>query len=268
MELQILISKKGTKVVTASNLHEALQLLDHHFQANVKKWLQDVYEFRDGIRRPIQMQDYAPRKLKGVGVIEDYFLSVELARHIALRSNSKVKLKYARYLQSSAEEEEPAMLKPEQLLELPALINKMCSIAYQEHCEQQHLETYKQRNGGNASHWWRHRAEVLGYSAEQLREKALQLGKNVNGKSHRQLLMLTDKYELIRAGVIDLFMATGKSERYARTLGDLAKSLAKAMQIEMYDDRETGNLFVPAASAEPETRYELKKLEPAFRRSA
>jgi len=71
MDLQILVSKKGTKVVTATNLHQALQLLDHHYATNVRKWLQDVYEFADGVRKPAKMQDYAPRKQKNSALIDD-----------------------------------------------------------------------------------------------------------------------------------------------------------------------------------------------------
>jgi len=98
MDLQILVSKKGTKVVTATNLHQALQLLDHHYATNVRKWLQDVYEFADGVRKPAKMQDYAPRKQKNSALIDDYYLSLELAKLIALRSNSKVKARYAKWL--------------------------------------------------------------------------------------------------------------------------------------------------------------------------
>ena len=47
-DLQILVSKKGTKVVTATSLYMALQLPDQHYAANIKKWLTDVYEFKDG----------------------------------------------------------------------------------------------------------------------------------------------------------------------------------------------------------------------------
>ncbi len=269
MDLQILISKKGTKVVTAKNLHLALQLLDHHFQANVKKWLNDVYEFRDGIRKPLHMQDYAPRKRKDSPLIEDYYLSIALAKHISLRSASKVKLKYAKYLLSLEEQTETTVFfDKEQVLALLDLVKKMQSISYQENCERRHLEVYEERNRGNASNWWKHRTEVLGYSPQYLRKIVQHLGKRVSGKSQRQLLMQIDKYEMIRTGVIDLCMAMGKNEHYARTMGDLAKVFAEEMQVEIHDDREAGNLFAPSASAEPEAKYEIKKMENAFRLSA
>lgn len=269
MDLQILISKKGTKVVTATNLHQALQLLDHHYATNVKRWLHDVYEFRDGIRKPEHMQDFALRKLKNAPVLDDYYLSVELAKQIVLRSTSKVKLKYAKYLLSLEEQENTTeSLDKEQVLAVLDLVKAMGSVSYQENCEKRHLEVYEERNGGSASNWWQHRADILGYSAEELRNTVQGLGKSASGKSQRQLLMQLDKYEMIRAGVIDLFMAMGKNEHYARVMGDLAKAFAEELQIEIFDDRETSNLFAPSASAEPETRYEIKQLEKAFRMSA
>lgn len=97
MELEVLESKRGTKVVTASNLHQVLGLPAHNYSANVRKWLRDAYEFRDAIRRPIALRDFAKRPRPGEPV-EDYFFTLEFAKVVALRSNSKVKLKYARLL--------------------------------------------------------------------------------------------------------------------------------------------------------------------------
>jgi len=59
MDLTIRISKKGTRVIKASELHRALGLNDNHYQNNVRHWLKDVYQFNDGIRRPQGMKDYA-----------------------------------------------------------------------------------------------------------------------------------------------------------------------------------------------------------------
>jgi hypothetical protein len=63
----------------------------------------------------------------------------------------------------------------------------------------------------------------------------------------------------VRAGVIDLFMAMGKSERYARNLGDLAKILAREMQIDIYDDRDSELDFGPKVDAK--LVEEVKKFE-------
>ena len=49
MDLRILTSKKGTNVVTTSNLHQALKLPDHEYTRNVSKWLSDFYAFREDV---------------------------------------------------------------------------------------------------------------------------------------------------------------------------------------------------------------------------
>ncbi|MFN7117554.1 MAG: hypothetical protein ACK4TA_12200 [Saprospiraceae bacterium] len=270
MELQILISKKGTKVVTATNLHQALQLLDHHYSMNIKKWITDIFEFRDGIRKPVKMQDFAPRSLKDAPLVEDYYLSVEFAKLIALRSKSKVKLKYAKWLQSldEAETQSPDFLSHDQVLAVLDLVKVMTSISTQEEYERQHLKLYEERNGGSASNWWQHRAQILGYSSEELREKVLSIGKRANRMSQRQLLMHVDKYEMIRIGVIDLFMVLGKTEAYARSMGDLAKTFARELQVEIKDDRyEERNLFAPFDDT-LQTVHDLQAVERAFRISA
>lgn len=246
MELQVFISKRGTKVVTATNLYQILDLPSQHFAASMQKWLEDIYEFRDGIRKPAKMQDYAPRKLADSAILEDYYLSLELAKMVALRSKSKLKLKYAKWLQAQEEKiEETEQLSKDQVLAVLDLVKAMGLVSCQEACEKRHLRIYEERNGGDASNWWKHRADILGYSVEALREKMQQLGRRTSGKSQRQLLMQTDKYEMIRIGVIDLFMALGKSEKYARNMGDLAKTFARELGVEIFDDRGVGMAFAP-----------------------
>ena len=97
MDIQILISKKGTPVVIASQLHRALGLKDEQFPSHCKKWLSDFYQFEDDIRKPSKMKDYAERKIKG-SIICDYYLGVELAKLISLHVPSKHKKKVAFFL--------------------------------------------------------------------------------------------------------------------------------------------------------------------------
>jgi len=97
MELEVLLSKQGTKVVVASNLYHVLQLPSKHYGVQLRKWMKDLYEFREGIRRPQPLRDFAKRPRPGEP-IEDFYLTLELAKLIALRTNSKFKLKYARLL--------------------------------------------------------------------------------------------------------------------------------------------------------------------------
>ena len=260
MVLQIYISKKGTRVVSATQLHQALQLSDHHYPVNVKRWLTDVYEFKDGIRKPLKLQDFANRKSQGNSIVKDYYLSVELAKLITLNSKSKVKQKYAKYLFSLEEQVDNAeLLTQEQVLNVLELAKAMGMISCQEAAEKSHLKVYESRNGGSGSNWWKHRAEVMGYSVEKLRRKLQHMGKAVRGKTQRQMLMRLDRFEMIRAGVIDLFMAMGKSERYARNMGDLAKVFAKELNIEVFDDRQQSSLF--AANTNDKLVSELRAFE-------
>ena len=91
MELEVLVSKKGTKVVRATNLHLALQLPNHQYATNIKKWINEVYEFKDDIRKPLRLKDFSKRVNKDNPIIDDYYISVALATLITLNSKSKVK---------------------------------------------------------------------------------------------------------------------------------------------------------------------------------
>lgn len=262
MELQVLVSKKGTKVVTATNLYQVLQLPNHHYAMNIKKWLNDIYEFGDGIRKPEAMKDYAKRQLKDNPILKDFYLSVQLAKLITLNSRSKVKQKYAKWLYSIEDKQAQSdLLTSDQILAVVELTKAMGLVSCQEACERQHLKTYEDRNNGSASNWWKHRAQIFGYSADKLKQKLKQLGKGTSGKSQRQMLMQVDKYETVRTGVVDLFMALGKNERYAKKIGDLAKVLAKELRLEVFDDRKsiTPSLYPPV---NPELINEVKELKP------
>lgn len=251
MELQILVSKKGTKVVKATNLHLALQLNSDHYAMNVKRWLGDVYEFADGgIRKPIKLKDYAPtkRKVDEHEIVEDYYISVELAKLITLNSKSKLKQKFAKWLSSLQDKTNNGdLLTKDHVISALQLAKAMTTVSCQETCERQHLKTYESRNGGAANNWWKYREHILGYSSSKLKDKLKSLGKKTYGKNQRQMLLILDQYEIIRTGVIDLFMGMGKSEKYAKNMGDLAKSFAKELKLEIVDDRDVNakTLFQP-----------------------
>ena len=267
MTLQVYISKKGTKVVAATELHQALQLTDHHYATNIKRWLQDVYEFHDGIRRPEKMRDYAQRKLKGANtLIRDYYLTIELAKQITLGSRSKVKLKFAKWLSNMEDTiESTDVLSKEQVTKVLELTKAMSMVSCQQAAEKSHLKVYEMRNGGDSRNWWKYRAQLMGYSANKLRRQLMSQGKEARGKSQRQMLQQLDQHEMIRTAIIDLFMSMGKSEAYARNLGDLAKQFAKELQIEVHDDRQQASLFAP--NANDRLVNELKAMEQSGRLS-
>lgn len=250
MDLQVYVSKKGTKVVLATDLHQALELPKQHYATDARKWLNDLYEFEDGIRKPLRLQDFAPRSIKENPVLDDYYLTTDFAKQIVLHSRSKVKQKYAKFLAEQSEGRDWPQLSQEQFMHIVELTKAMQLVSAQEASEREHLRMYKSRNNGEAAGWWRYRASVLGYDADELRDRLRRRGKSALGKNQRQLLASVDRYELIRAGVIDLFMSIGKSEHYARRMGDLAKTLASEMKVEIIDDRQSADLFSQPAGAD------------------
>lgn len=260
MNLQILVSKKGTKVVTATNLYVALELPTQHYEREIKKWLADIYEFEDGIRKAERMKDYSPRPQAKNAIIKDYYLSIELAKLVTLASNSKVKLKYAKQLFSLDNKHgERGVITKEQALSIIELTKAMGLISCQEASEALHRRHFEAQHAARSEDWWKHRIELLGYSVDQLKDKLRAQGKDVRGKSLRHLLLELDPHEVIRSGIIDLFMALGKTERYARTMGDLAKRIAKELALDVHDDRSSGSLFAPPVNLQ--VIQEVKNLE-------
>lgn len=97
MELEVYESRKGTKVVLASDLHLSLSLPNHQYGTNVRRWMRDAYDFREGIRRPEIMRDFARRPRTDLP-FDDFYLTLDLAKQICLRSPSREKIKVARFL--------------------------------------------------------------------------------------------------------------------------------------------------------------------------
>lgn len=241
MNIQILISKKGTQVVTATNLHDVLDLPLHKYNSNIKRWISDIYAFQDDIRKPELMHDYALRSSKGKR--EDYYISIELAKLITLNSNSLVKQELAKYFHSLLQnEEKEEKLTKDQVLAVLEITKVMGMISCQKSVEKQHQNKYNEAQG-QPYEWWKYRANLLGYSVQELKNKMHEVGQNYKSKSLLQLLMYLDKYEIIRMAVIDLFLALGKSEKYAKGMGDLAKVFAREMKVEIWDDRKSGIKF-------------------------
>lgn len=258
MELQILISKKGTKVVTASNLYGALELPEQHYGTILLKWIDDFYEFTDGIHKPVRLQDYAKRKISNNPILKDYYLSIELAKKIVLRSKSKFKIKFAKQLHVLQNREAAVEILTKEQIEMMLEVAKtMTRMSCQESAERKHQEIYTSRNGGSGANWWKYRAHLLGYSADYLRKQMEAQGKKYKGKTQRQMLLhLNNKPEMIRTAVIDLFIASGKSENHAKKLGDMAKLFALELRLDVYDDKDSGNLF--ASSVNTTLLSELK----------
>ena len=264
MDLQILVSKKGTKVVKASNLYLILGLPNKQYAIILRRWLNDVYEFKDGIRKPSSMKDFAMRPKQADDdrekLVDDYYLSIEFAKLVTLNTKSKSKQKYATFLLNLEDKTNNSdLLSIDQVMAVLELAKVMGLVSCQAAAEQKHLEMYEARNNGTAANWWTFRSKVLGYSSDKLKEKMKCSGKNATGKTQRQMLMQLDKYEMVNTAVIDLFMALGKTEQYAKNLGKLAKIFAKELNVEIFDDRDSSLPLTPHLNSELAT--EVKQLK-------
>ncbi|MFT7121886.1 MAG: phage anti-repressor protein [Neolewinella sp.] len=252
MELTIHISKKGTRVVKATELHRSLGLLDHHYQDNIRRWIKDIYQFGDGIRKPEGLRDFARHPNSRGKLIQEYWLAVEFAKLIALGSRSKVKQPIATKL--SKEEDiypEHVKLSATQTLELLEQTKALARISCQKAAESRHLAYYQVKRG-NAEYWNHFRREqVVLTTIADLKEELNRRESKVPARADlRDLLQRVNPYELIRIGIVDHYAALGNSIPYAQQLGSLAQELARQLRLEIVDDRKGDLLFAPVADAE------------------
>ncbi|WP_116124828.1 hypothetical protein [Lewinella sp. IMCC34183] len=252
MDLTIRVSKKGTRVVKASELHRALGLSDHHYQANVRTWIRDIYQFSDGIRKPVGMQDYARSAHTKTDVVHEYYFNLELARLVALATKSKVKQAIATKLSKEADVyPDRVQLTAEETLQLLEQTKAMTRMSCQIAAEERHLNAYIRRTG-SADYWNRFRVDnVVKTTMEELRN-ALTDRKIPFNRNHRvrELMVRHDPLECIRIGIVDHYAAQGFSIPYALQLGKLARELADTMHLEVSDDRQGEGLFTAPADGE------------------
>lgn len=244
MELAILTSKKGTRVLKSTHLHRALGFRDDHYQDNVKRWISDVYQFSDGIRKPAAMTDFARAKRDQDDLVKEYYFSIEFARLITLASRSRNKQPLANKL--IREEEaypQQVFLDTESMLRLLEQTKAMTRFSCQLAAEQRHRAAYERRRG-NVDYWNHYRAEANGFTKEdiqvQLSARGVQFPKR---SSLRELLFRYDNLELIRIGLIDLYAAQGHPLAYAKEIGRIGRRLAEQMHLEVTDDRSGEGLF-------------------------
>lgn len=231
MKPEFLVSKKGTVVITASQLWELMGGKEDRFESAISQWLSDVYEFDEVIRKPLRNTDYGLRKLgeEVSQAVDDYYLTLSLAKQIVLRSNLKNKLEIAKRIK--AKEVNSGLRKnftSEEIVEIVHLCRAMTDESFQLKSEERHFDLFKNRKG-NAAYWWRYRAEILGISIGRMKKWMERRGIVVNGKSSREIIKSYDGYELIRIGVIDYLIAQGKHWQYARQAGELAKLFTKEL---------------------------------------
>lgn len=251
MDLSILTSKKGTKVVKSSQLHRVLGLNDNHYPTNIKRWLGDVYQFADAIRKPAGMADYARAKMGPQVLLKEYYLSLEFARLITLASRSKVKQAIANKLaREEAAYPQHLSLNGTEMLTLLEQVKAMTRLSCQKAALQRHRAAYNRRRG-NADFWNHYRSQFVGYKKDELLQQLRLRGiKARKSGTIADLLLQYDAYELIRIGIVDHYAATGHPLTYAKQIGLIGKQLAEQMRLEVVDDTLGEQLFTTPVDAD------------------
>jgi hypothetical protein len=204
------------------------------------------------------LKDFSKRNLK-LSKRKDFYLSIEFAKLITLNSDSSAKKQYAKWLTSLEEKEDTVeAFSKDQIVAVLELTKAMGLISCQKSVEQRHLQAYE-KTYGKPYRWWEYRANLLGYSVEELKSKMEVVGKSYKGKNILQMLMTVDRYEIIRMAVIDLFLALDKPINYAKRMGDLAKFFATEMKVEIWDDRKSTINFM-THKVNPQLVQEVKTL--------
>lgn len=180
-----------------------------------------------------------------------YYFSIDAAKEVALLERNEKGKELRRWLIGlSKAHEEGLAFRAEQIEALMDITKAVTLVSIQEKVEKRHFEIYNDKYS-----WHKYRANLLGYSTATLIEAMKQVNKK--HKSIRRSLMLLDAHELIRTAVIDLMLALGKSEDYAKNVGNLCKSISEKANYGniIWDDTKDNPLGIN--EGEVATRKEL-----------
>lgn len=168
---------------------------------------------------------------------KEFEIEIDFAKKLCMVSKSIIGEKIRNELVELTKEVETGLLlSPEQITFLLELIPVMGLFSIQDSAQKQH---YKKHN--NPYDWWEYRAKILGYGVDQLKIEVEKL--NHKYKNQRQALLHIDRYELIRIGVMDLFIALGKSVEYSTNVADLCKKMALRIQLNIWNDKDISIKF-------------------------
>lgn len=173
---------------------------------------------------------YFLSKSTGGRPAKQYQLTLDSAKECCIIAGTKKAKELRKWLISLSNKYEVGELYTTQQINfLLELVPVMGLFSVQNHAKNMH---YKYHN--NKYDWWEYRANILGFGTLQLKNEIEKLNRKY--KSQRQALMHIDKFELIRVGIIDLFVSLGKSPEYASNVADLCKNMAVKMNVDILDD--------------------------------
>ncbi|MGF7037347.1 antA/AntB antirepressor family protein [Mucilaginibacter lappiensis] len=229
--IDVYYSPKGTPYVMGSDLHEELQI-----KTPLRKWFPSMIEY--GF---VENQDFSQMDKKvhldqgGNTVRKDWAVTVEMAKHIAMvQKTAQGKITRDYLLQLDQKVNDGEYLNQGQILALMDICKVMGYFSVQDFFEKEHYEKIFK---GTGAEWWERRASLFGYSAADLKKALLDIGEKY--KNQKQALFKTDRLELIRRGVVDMFIVMGKSVAFAKNVGNIAKTMSEKLELEIYNDLDT-----------------------------
>ncbi len=225
--LEISYTKKGTPFVWASNLHQELQI-----ETPLRVWFPRMIDFGFELN-----QDYSEHNSEittirgGKSLKRDWGVHLDMAKHIAMVQKSEMGKRVRQHLMDQDKKvQDGAYLTHAQISVLFDLVKALGFFSIQAYLEKEHFNVFNK-----PTEWWAYRAKLFNYSTDQLQEMVKAI--DVKYVNQRQAMFHLDRFELIRMAIVDLLIAMGKSETYAKNVALFAKKIAKEIKPEVYDDR-------------------------------
>lgn len=240
--IDVIYSTDGKAFVIASSLRSLLEI-----KTPLSIWFPRMidYGFVEG-------QDYLRlnNSVKSANGIKkevfDWYVTVDMAKHIAMIQRTPKGKAIREYLLSIEHRlSEGEFLNQAQFIALFDICKVMGFFSVQKFFELEHYDAFLKKNGVG---WAEERANLFGYTAADLKQAMIEVGKKYHNQ--RQAVFNLDRNDLIRTGVIELFIAMGKSKSYAKNVGNIAKSIAEQLNPEIYNDLDT---FIDFKSPQQQT---------------
>jgi phage anti-repressor protein len=225
--VEIFHSSQGTPFVSAQELYSKLKVT-----APIQEWFQEMvdYGFAENVDYSCHHKNHL---VKGEVVVEyKWAVKLDMAKHIAMIQKSALGREIREYLNFlDRKVQDGKLLSHEQIKALFEICKVLGYFTVQKYLEREHFDFFNK-----PKEWWKHRAKLLGYEKTDLEEMVKTIGiKYVN---ERQALFHIDRKKLLRAAIIDLFMAMGKGEEYAKNVARFAESIVVEIDPPIYDDTE------------------------------
>lgn len=221
----------GKKYASARDLHTWLEIgkdFTNWFKQNAER-----LELKNGI-------DFTPFLAKSTGgrPSVDYLLIQDAAIDICASSGGKNANNVRKELRQAFKEKQTGIvINSEEYSAINDMVRAMTLVSNQRFAEKKHYYFLNKPKD-----WWEYRANLLGYSAESLKNALIQM--NIKYKSQKQALIHVDPAEIIRSAIIDLLISLGRDQEYALNIGNFAKVIAhkNGYQMQIWDDTKPNPL--------------------------